>query len=154
MMRWEEPPAAYDGPMAEPGSRWTITDLTFMHETFNGRARLIGVLQWLDANPGCWALVGTFNRVGVNRERLTGWAHASVSGHKIPLQHVDGKLYAQSASAEAAELTRVLEHVAGQDAFEWPKLERDPFDWSLTELRKAASTARDWLFPMESHAVA
>jgi hypothetical protein len=159
-LRWiEEPPASHpdwDGPLPTQGSRWAVTDLTGLYQLQGSRAPLGAVVRWLDANPGCWALVGTYDLLSSKRSRLAGWNEASLSKRGLPVRMHEGNVYAQSVSKEAHELERVLAFLAGEtmDGFELPRLERDKFDWSLAELLTAAETARNWLFPSVSHAAA
>ncbi len=93
--------------------------------------------QWMDANPGRWALVGegdmgttisTVNQLGYN---------SSVRGDRT---------YACRPHPEGESLREALHRtVVYVDAL--PRLERDPFNWTPAELADAVKTARENLFP-------
>lgn len=97
---------------------------------------------WLDANPGRWFIVGEMP----SKNEQLGVNHMSMRKFGYEAQLVNGKVYARSPHASGAPLSDLVsKHKPVGQGEKMPRLERDRFNWSLDELRTAASTAREWL---------
>jgi hypothetical protein len=109
------------------------------------------ISRWLDANPGRWFIVGEMtdrsNFLGVESRGLRKLGYES--------ETVNNKIYGRLPHASGVPLSACVTR-AKPTGYKTPlpSLESDPFDWSISELRTAASTAREWLLGAEGYAQA
>jgi hypothetical protein len=101
------------------------------------------VAGWLNANPGRWFLVGEVldtknSLIGVDSRMLRKFGYDG--------EIVNNKMYARLPHASGLPLSDFVTRKGPPGRTEaMPMLQRDKFNWSLEELRNAASTAREWL---------
>ena len=110
------------------------------------------VAGWMNANPGRWFMVGEMlNRTG----DFLGVLHTGLRKFGYEAEVVDRKIYARLPDASGIPLVELIgvpkQHGRPEAS---PDYQRDSFNWSLEELRTAASVAREWLMGAESHALA
>lgn len=109
---------------------------------------------WLEANPGRWFIVGERMLEVTTGDAYHGIGRVSARRAGFEVQVINNKVYARIPSPDGLPLEDFVTRKQSKRVDPLPKLERDAFDWSLSELREAALTARDWLFPGVSYAAA
>lgn len=110
---------------------------------------------WLEANPGRWFVVGELDRTpGIKTATSVGMDEFSAKRAGFEAKVVNNKLYARIPHPGGLPLSDFVTKRRPKRVDPLPRLESDPFEWSLSELRRAAETAREWLFPGVSHAAA
>ena len=110
---------------------------------------------WLEANPGRWFIVGEIDyEMGTGRDSEVGMSHAVARRSGFEVERINNKVYARVPHASGLPLSDFVARSYGRKFDPLPKLERDKFDWSFSELLSAAETARNWLFPEVRHAAA
>ena len=103
---------------------------------------------WLEANPGRWFVVGEVVSTGSRHNRLTvGIDVSSARRAGFEVTTVNNKVYARIPHPSGLPIDVFVTKRNPQRTDPLPRLQSDPFEWSLSELRAAAETARDWLFP-------
>lgn len=108
---------------------------------------------WLEANPGRWFIVGERMEHSASNDIYFGISQTSARKAGFEVQVANNKVYARTASPDGLPLEDfVTRRVKRVDPL--PRLQSDSFGWSISELRAAAETARDWLFPGVSYAAA
>jgi hypothetical protein len=101
---------------------------------------------WLRANPGRWFLVGEQDRDWATRRKdRIGMDISTVKYHGFEHAMLNNKLYARMPHPDGRPLTDFVAPARKKRDEPMPILQRDKFNWSLEELRSAASTAREWL---------
>jgi hypothetical protein len=110
------------------------------------------VAGWLTSNPGRWFLVGETLQV---KNSFIGVDHIALRKAGFEAELVNKKVYARQSHASGVPLSDFVtrDKPAGQQA-PLPDLKRDPFNWSVSEMRSALSTAREWLQGSGAHAAA
>lgn len=110
---------------------------------------------WLDSNPGRWFIVGEVIPGMASKAHTIGLSTRAVKAGGYEVETINNRIYARLASPDGLPLSDFVVRSFARKGDPLPKLERDKFDWSFSELLAAASTARDWLFPTEGrHAAA
>lgn len=100
------------------------------------------VAGWLNANPGRWFLVG--ETLGA-KNTCIGVDYRGLRKFGFEAEIVNNKMYARLPHASGVPLSSWVTRIPPHRKDELPMLRRDKFNWSLEELRTAASTAREWL---------
>lgn len=99
---------------------------------------------WCEANPGRWFIVGHLTKLGAETVLEIGMDQATARNNGLEAETRNYTVYARTASPSGLPLDDfVTRRTFKRDPL--PMLQRDRFDWTLHELRNAASTAREWL---------
>ena len=110
------------------------------------------VTGWMDANPGRWFMVGEM----LDRKNdFLGVLHTGLRKFGYEAEIVDRKIYARlphHSGIPLVELVGVPQQHGRPEAS--PDFKLDSFNWSLDELRTAASVAREWLRGADAYAQA
>ena len=122
----------------------------------NGIAEVTALgFDWLDANPGRWFIVGEVIPGMSSKAHTIGLSVRAVKAGGYDVETVNNRIYARSQHPSGVPLSDFVTRLRPKGhRDELPKLERDKFDWSFSELLSAAETARNWLFPEVRHAAA
>lgn len=103
---------------------------------------------WLEANPGRWFTVGEIIRDKDSGMVVTvGLALRPIRAAGYEAETINNRIYARTADPDGLPLSDFVTRSFVQRGDPLPMLKRDKFDWSLAELRRAADTAAEWLFP-------
>jgi hypothetical protein len=121
----------------------------------NGIAEVTALgFDWLDANPGRWFIVGEVVPGMSSKAHTIGLSSRAVKAGGYEVETVNNRVYARSQHPSGVPLSDFVTRSYQPPRDDLPKLGRDKFDWSFSELLTAAETAREWLFPTSSHAAA
>jgi hypothetical protein len=110
---------------------------------------------WMEANPGRWFIVGEIDAERGSRHDVEiGMSLGTARRNGFEAVRLNSKVYARLPHPSGLPLSDFVTRHYERQFDPLPKLERDKFDWSFSELLTAAETARDWLFVRELHAAA
>ena len=150
--------AMAEAPTAPPYSIMTLIEVlsgNLMEQHGETAEAIVKANGWLEANPGRWFLVGELQpelAMG-GRPPCIGMDMATARRFGFESETRNNKVYARLANSDGLPLDAlVAKRVKRTDPL--PKLERDVFNWSPSELREAAHTAAHWLFGRVSYAAA
>lgn len=148
--------AMAEEPTAPPYRIMTLVEMlsgSLMEQHGETAEAIVKASGWLEANPGRWFIVGEMESTGGTTVLQLGMDKETARRSGFEAEVRNNRVYARLASSEGLPLdVFVQKRVKRVDPL--PKLERDVFNWSLSELREAALTAREWLFPGASYAAA
>ena len=110
------------------------------------------VARWLDANPGRWFLIGEMLPV---KGTFIGVEPRSMRKFGYEAELCNNKIYARLPHASGVPLSDFVTRKGPPGRTEaMPDLRPDPFNWTVSEMRSALSTAREWLNGRRGYAAA
>lgn len=110
-------------------------------------------IGWLEANPGRWFVVGEITRAHGNSTAF-GMDAPSAKRAGFEVATLNNCVYARVPHPDGLPIDDFVTRRNPKRVDPLPRLQTDPFEWSMLELRAAAETARNWLFPGDCYAAA
>jgi hypothetical protein len=118
-------------------------------------AAMSRAMGWLEANPGRWFIVGEVTNARGGRTHSTfGMDLSSARRAGLETSVVNNRIYARVPHPDGLPLDNLVTRRNPVRTDPLPRLQADPFEWSISELSNAAETAREWLFPGAYYAAA